>query len=94
MKTLIGGVTDYDTAIDDDIPFFISPDTDVDDELAMKVYKNIDPWSPHHLACHLAKCAVCTGVIWANTLKVSPVDARDKRSLLQHQMQPNDLLGL
>ena len=53
MKTFEGGLTDHDTAVDNDtIPRVVETDHH-DDELDMKLYKNEDPLFPLHLACHL-----------------------------------------
>ena len=54
MKTFEGGLTDHDTAGDNDnIPLVIEADHH-DDELDMKLYKNEDRLSPLHLSCCLA----------------------------------------
>ena len=45
----------------DDIPLLFDPDTDAEDELEMKIYKNRNPLSPDHLALHLPKCKGCSG---------------------------------
>ena len=58
--SLDGGLTFQDAAIDkDNVPLVSDTTTDVEDELELKLYKDIDPLSPFHFACHLPKCAGC-----------------------------------
>ena len=61
----------YESAIDndDDIPLLITDETDSEAELDMRLYTNIDPLSPHHLACHLPKVAGCPGCDMGKTTK-------------------------
>ena len=68
MKTVEGGLTEYDVAVDNDnAPLVIEPGRD--DELDMKLYKNVDPLSPLHLARHVPKYAGCPGCDMGKTSK-------------------------
>ena len=62
IKTLEGGPTKYDADVDnEDSPFLLEDNTDAENELDMRVYKNQDPLSPDHVSLHLPKCQGCSG---------------------------------
>ena len=55
MKTLEVGLNTYDSAIDDEnMPLLITDEIDSEAELDMKLYANIDPLSPSHLALNVS----------------------------------------
>ena len=64
IRTLEGGPTKFDADVDgNDILLFLKENTEAEDELDMKIYKNQDPLSPDQLALHLPKCKGCSGVL-------------------------------
>ena len=65
IKTLEGGLTKYDADVDkEDIPFLLKDNTDAENELGMRVYKNQDPLFPDHFSLRLPKCQGCLGCDW------------------------------
>ena len=60
--------TAHDAAIDKGDELILLLDDDTDIELDCKLYKNIDPLSPSHLACQ--KCAGALDATWARRQRV------------------------
>ena len=69
-RTLEGGPSEFGAEVDDnDIRSFLHENTDAEDELDVKIYKNQDPLSPDHLALHLPKCKGCSGCDMGKSFK-------------------------
>ena len=70
IRTLEGGPSKFHAEVDDhDILLLLIENTDAEDKLDMKIYKNQDPLSPDHIALHLPKCKGCSGCDMGKTFK-------------------------
>ena len=69
IRTLEGCNTEFDAEVDDEDVALLDDDTDADDALDMKIYKNQDSLSCDQLALHLQKCKGCSGCDMGKTYK-------------------------
>ena len=83
-RTLDGGLTFHDAAIDEgDVPFLLDTDTDVEDEIAMKSYRNNDrlTLSLFFLSPTIYRSVQdAPAVAWARRLRANRASSNNRKS--------------